>query len=350
MYNGHADVTALLDSAGTTVGTYYYDAFGNIVSQTGSFNNNITYAGYQYDSETGLYYLNSRMYDPVTARFLQQDDPSYVNPNDPLSLNLYTYCTNNPIMYEDPDGHKANMISDGNESGKSDNSVQNNADQMATDKAVEAEMAKMKALEKAAAAKAAADKKAAAIKTGKTKASNDVGSKKNEGASKANGTLENIKNYIDYQKQAYNAGLAAFGVVTVSVKSMEEDLRSFTVANKSYIFDEVGGFINPKAIRFTQDSIGKNFGETTEHAGEAVENLIKGLKKGSIKAKELPAIRIFEKDGKVWSLDNRRLYAAQQAGVDIKYVWVKAKDVATEIKDKFNPINDGLSIKVRKGK
>ncbi len=47
MYNGHADVTALLGESGNVEGTYYYDAFGNIVEQTGNVNNNITYAGYQ---------------------------------------------------------------------------------------------------------------------------------------------------------------------------------------------------------------------------------------------------------------------------------------------------------------
>jgi len=104
MYNGHADVTALLDTAGNVVATYYYDAFGNILAQTGTVNNNILYAGYQYDKETGLYYLNARMYDPVTARFMQED--TYTGEyNDPLSLNLYTYCKNNPIRYSDPTGH-----------------------------------------------------------------------------------------------------------------------------------------------------------------------------------------------------------------------------------------------------
>jgi RHS repeat-associated protein len=106
MYNGHADVTALLSTAGTIVATYYYDAFGNILDQNGVLSNNILYAGYQYDTETGLYYLNARMYDPVTARFMQED--TYTGDrNDPLSLNLYTYCHNEPLMYSDPTGHKA---------------------------------------------------------------------------------------------------------------------------------------------------------------------------------------------------------------------------------------------------
>jgi hypothetical protein len=51
-----------------------------------------------------LYYLNARMYDPKVARFLQED--TYTgDPNDPLSLNLYTYCANNPLIYYDPTGH-----------------------------------------------------------------------------------------------------------------------------------------------------------------------------------------------------------------------------------------------------
>ncbi|MCX7745984.1 MAG: hypothetical protein N2645_03690 [Clostridia bacterium] len=49
------------------------------------------------------------MYDPKIARFLQED--TYLgDPNDPLSLNLYTYCFNNPITYDDPTGHAYKTI------------------------------------------------------------------------------------------------------------------------------------------------------------------------------------------------------------------------------------------------
>ncbi|MDD2401929.1 MAG: RHS repeat-associated core domain-containing protein [Clostridia bacterium] len=89
---------------GKIIDTYYYDAFGNILESSGDTYNPIRYAGYQYDEETGLYYLNARMYDPKIARFLQED--TYCgNPNDQLSLNLYTYCQNEPLMYYDPSGH-----------------------------------------------------------------------------------------------------------------------------------------------------------------------------------------------------------------------------------------------------
>ncbi len=104
MYNGHGDVTALLDTTNQVDATYYYDAFGNIVETTGDVNNPIRYAGYQYDAETGHYYLNARYYDPKIARFLQEDTYRG-SANDPLSLNLYAYCFNNPIRYFDPTGH-----------------------------------------------------------------------------------------------------------------------------------------------------------------------------------------------------------------------------------------------------
>lgn len=104
LYNGHGDVTALADESSQIRATYYYDAFGVPTEVTGDVDNPIRYAGYQYDDETGNYYLISRMYDSTIARFLQED--TYRGEiNDPLSLNLYTYCHNNPITYDDPNGH-----------------------------------------------------------------------------------------------------------------------------------------------------------------------------------------------------------------------------------------------------
>jgi RHS repeat-associated protein len=104
LYNAHADVTGLADSGGNITDTYRYDAFGNITEKTGEATNPYTYAGYRYDKESDLYYLNARYYDAKIARFLTVD--TYRGQvNDPLSLNLYTYCVNNPIQYYDPTGH-----------------------------------------------------------------------------------------------------------------------------------------------------------------------------------------------------------------------------------------------------
>lgn len=105
LYNGHGDVVNLTNASGNVVVTYDYDPFGNVTTETGNAANSYLYAGYQHDEETGLYYLNARYYDPVTAQFLTED--TYTGQaNDPLSLNLYTYCSNNPTIYSDSTGHK----------------------------------------------------------------------------------------------------------------------------------------------------------------------------------------------------------------------------------------------------
>ena len=106
MYNGHADVTALLTADGTIVASYYYDAFGTAIekNENKGINNPYRYAGYVFDNATNLYYLNARYYDSKIARFMSED--TYTGEDsDPLSLNLYTYCVNNPIIYTDPTGH-----------------------------------------------------------------------------------------------------------------------------------------------------------------------------------------------------------------------------------------------------
>ena len=67
--------------------------------------NPIRYRGYYYDTETGLYYLQSRYYDATLCRFLNRDNVNYLEPESIHGLNLYTYCNNNPIMFADPSGH-----------------------------------------------------------------------------------------------------------------------------------------------------------------------------------------------------------------------------------------------------
>jgi RHS repeat-associated protein len=81
-----------------------YDSFGNIVDETGDAENSITFAGSVFDREVNLYYMNARYYDARIARFMTEDT-FRGDPGDALSLNLYTYCSNNPLIYYDPTGH-----------------------------------------------------------------------------------------------------------------------------------------------------------------------------------------------------------------------------------------------------
>lgn len=103
-YNGHGDVTSLTDQTGTVAAAYDYDPFGNMIGETGNVDNPFRYSGYEFDDETNLYYLKSRFYDSETARFMQEDTYRG-DPSDPLSLNLYVYCANNPIIFWDPRGY-----------------------------------------------------------------------------------------------------------------------------------------------------------------------------------------------------------------------------------------------------
>ncbi|MDD2377026.1 MAG: hypothetical protein PHO88_06135 [Clostridia bacterium] len=111
LYNGHGDVTKILDNTNTILNTYVYDNFGKILSETETFNNPFKYAGYYYDKETKTYYLQARYYNPEIQRFISEDTYRG-NIDDPLSLNLYTYCANNPMMYTDPSGHFFETIFD----------------------------------------------------------------------------------------------------------------------------------------------------------------------------------------------------------------------------------------------
>ena len=106
--NAQGDVTGIVDKDCNTVVEYSYDAWGKLLGTTGSLADTVgkvnpfLYRGYYYDAETGLYYLNSRYYDPQTGRFLSEDGEI----NAELSgANLFSYCGNNPVSRIDSDGN-----------------------------------------------------------------------------------------------------------------------------------------------------------------------------------------------------------------------------------------------------
>ncbi len=107
-FNGHGDVIALANSSGAIIKRYKYDSFG-VEENPGIFDTNVfRYCGEYYDVETKTIYLRARYYDAETGRFTQQDGWSYAVPGFLLSLNLYTYCWNNPVKYVDPSGNWPN--------------------------------------------------------------------------------------------------------------------------------------------------------------------------------------------------------------------------------------------------
>ncbi|RXZ79050.1 RHS repeat-associated core domain-containing protein [Paenibacillaceae bacterium] len=67
--------------------------------------NPFRYSRELWDNSMKLQYLRARWYDPSVGSFINED--TYEGEiNNPLSLNLYTYVHNNPLIYVDPTGHK----------------------------------------------------------------------------------------------------------------------------------------------------------------------------------------------------------------------------------------------------
>jgi len=105
LFDGLGSVTGLTDSGGSLVATYSYDAFGNIVSETGDATlnaiNPYRFTSRVWDKESGLYYYRARYYDAGVGRFISKD---------PLrselreGKNLYVYVGNNPVNFVDPTG------------------------------------------------------------------------------------------------------------------------------------------------------------------------------------------------------------------------------------------------------
>ena len=114
--NLQGDVISIITHWGESYGSYTYDAWGNVLSVSGDIAklNPIRYRGYYYDSETELYYLGSRYYDPVVKRFVNADGAAFatINPysNGLTDKNYFAYCDNNPVSRSDDGGTFFNTV------------------------------------------------------------------------------------------------------------------------------------------------------------------------------------------------------------------------------------------------
>ena len=107
--NGQNDIVGLMDESGVRMVEYIYDAWGKLISTTGTLattlgaDNPFRYRGYYYDTETGLYSLTTRYYAPEVCRFISAD--VYMSTGQSvIGGNMWAYCLNNPVVCTDGDG------------------------------------------------------------------------------------------------------------------------------------------------------------------------------------------------------------------------------------------------------
>lgn len=118
--NLNGDVVGIIDAQGNLLAQYVYDPWGKLlqINTTEPDNadqlavataNPLRYRGYYYDSETGMYYLQSRYYDPDLGRFISADDFDCLTTSNFFSVNAYAYCWNSPIAFKDSEGNTPNL-------------------------------------------------------------------------------------------------------------------------------------------------------------------------------------------------------------------------------------------------
>jgi RHS repeat-associated protein len=97
--DGLGSVTSLSNGVGALAQTYGYDAFGKQTSSSGSLTNPFQYTAREFDSETGVYFLRNRYYDPTAGKFLTEDPVGFDGGG-----NFYAYSQNSPVDESDADG------------------------------------------------------------------------------------------------------------------------------------------------------------------------------------------------------------------------------------------------------
>ena len=115
--NLQGDIVAILDSNGTAVVQYKYDAWGKPIGKTGSMASTLgtvqpfRYRGYVYDEETEVYYLRTRYYTAYWGRFFNIDN-ALCGIKRPLANNMLSYCHNTPVNTADDNGMDAYWLTD----------------------------------------------------------------------------------------------------------------------------------------------------------------------------------------------------------------------------------------------
>jgi hypothetical protein len=121
--------------------------------------------------------------------------------------------------------------------------------------------------------------------------------------------------------------------VEADVEAIEEELPA--------VKEGLSGLVDSFGIRFTQSSV-----STTFRDGRSMQETVDALRSGELSPSELPAIRVFQRGGSIYTLDNRRLFVSQMARVPVNVTPATASQIAQEAW-KFTTPNEGCIVCVK---
>lgn len=275
---------AITNAAGVVIERTEYEPYGQVLNEPVA--DGPGYTGHVSDAQTGLSYMQQRYYDPQLGRFLSVDPvTAYSDPTG--SFNRYKYASNNPYRFTDPDGRC--------DPGQSCHEPIpfNYYTHTTPGRAISETLGNFAALFD--------------------------------------------KNHVNpFSGEILNQGQiqrTKEGLITLAMPVGRVETAIAATVER--------GFINPTSVRFSQDSARATFGR-----GGSVQGMADALRSGTLNANQVPAIRLVDKDGALFTLDNRRLEAFQRAGVDVPYRMATPEETAAEAW-KFTTKNEGASIRLR---
>ena len=321
------NVVAILDNGGE-VAAYEYDAWGSckVVKDTDGIGtlNPIRWKSQYYDSDSAFYYINNRFYSAATKQFLDGGSPETalanattiygLNPHNstltnPLSeaYNEYTIETATELAFDPPELTKwQSYWRSGWGKG------------LATALFVMATIATIAA---AIAFPISAPEIWAeyAIFFGLSAVTFGIAGllAGYQSSQQGYGFWNGFVNYIRNNWAQEVAITSAIYIVTLGLNTLR-----YSVANVSVASPETSeSLLNPQEIHYTQNSISNKF--SGAYKGQCVDDLIDGLISGKISPMDIPAIQVFEYQGKIYSINNRRLFAFKTANIPyVKVEWV----------------------------
>ncbi len=359
-----------VQSNGNRINLEEYYPFGE--TSFGSFaKKRYRYNGKEKDEYTGLYEYGQRYYAPWLCRFVSVDPVAEKFPH----LSSYNYASNRPETARDLEGLQADGEKETGKNGNQQSGVQA-LSQMGTATGVQKEDGNFWG-ELGNYILNGIVSTIKHIVNNPNHAGYDIGAKKAPTLEQVEAYKVDWKEVLDPYKQIENfAENAVMGPVNMYEGVANEEGAQFgqglfqtseavgvlygakkaipktqgagvlkkadNIVTKAVDFSKLTpeGSVDPLKVRFSQKSISSNFSE-----GGSVDGLIKGLKEGTIDPNSIPAIRLVEKDGLTFTLDNRRLYAFQKAGIDINYT--KLSSIPKNQTFKFTTENQGVSVFVR---